>query len=189
VDIMAKAANKVSKKVRKALRSPEEKAADMARKIGVPEAQISRGFAQMDVVERGQSIGKTVRILYPNVVDRWLAEGGIGFDDPQRQAISWVRGLWEKAGHSGPVTSAWGEQRGSGAGDGQRQQDALTQLAQLKAKLPRPHWECFENLVRFDMAASRAGAELGDRHAAQQIAGAKACVGFVASLIAMWRGF
>lgn len=179
---------KASKRIKKAMKSPAEKAADMARKIGVPEAQIERGYATHEVVERGQNIGQTVRILYPRLVDRWFAEGGIGFDEPQREAVNWVTGLWEKAGPCGPVTSAWGEQRGHGAGDGQRQQDALTQLSQLKSMFPHTYWAVFENVVRHNMPAGRAGSDLAN-NAPQAIAAARTTVGFIASKIAEWRGF
>ena len=50
------------------------------------------------------------RILYPHVVDRWLAEGGPGFDEPQRRAVEHCRGLWALIG-SRRLTLTWRARR------------------------------------------------------------------------------
>jgi hypothetical protein len=71
---------------------------------------------------------------------------------------------------------------------GLEQAEALAQLGQYESRIPRTYWTVFENVVRHDMAAGAAGSHLA-KNSAQQQAHAKNCVGFVASLIAQWRGF
>jgi hypothetical protein len=177
----------------KKIRTPEQLAARTAREIGMPEAQIERGgLRQEDVVDLGsrRSIGKTVRILYPTLVDRWFAEGGVGFEEPQKRAVDHVRMLWNAIGGQGRLVANW---RTIGAGSsGPRQRfwehaEAVAQLAEYEREIPRAYWQVFENVVRFDMPAGRAGSHL-DRHAPGRIAAARAVVGFVASKIAEWRG-
>lgn len=179
---------KPSKKIKSAMKTPEQKAEKIARDIGVPEAQIARGYRPHAVTEGGQNIGQTIRILYPSTVDRWLAEGGPGFDEPQRRTYLWVQSLWAKAGHCGPVMSSWGEPRRGGFGDGQGQQDALTELASLKRRLPSVYWNVFEDICRHNKGAGEVGQTVttGRRSSHEN---ARACVGFILSTIALWKGF
>lgn len=148
------------------------------------------------IVDLGNELGggrqktyRVVRNLYPSVVDRWLAEGGPGFEEPQRRAVEHCRGLWHRVGGSGTLVANlnW---VGGGRGSRERgleQAEALAQLAQYESRIPRAYWLVFENVVRNDMAAGAAGSHLA-KNSAQQQAHAKNCVGFVASLIAQWRG-
>lgn len=132
---------------------------------------------------------RVLRNLYPNIVDRWLAEGGPGFEEPQRRAVEHVRSLWHRAGTEQRLCANYtGMSYGAGVGEGQTQQEALTELARYSRDLPRPYWETFENVVRWDEPAGVAGSRFA-QNTAQQQAHAKACVGFCASMIAMWRGF
>jgi hypothetical protein len=71
---------------------------------------------------------------------------------------------------------------------GLEQAEALAQIAQYESRVPRLYWSVFENVVRNDMAAGAAGSHLA-ANSAQAQAHAKSVVGFVASLVAMWRGF
>ena len=154
-------------------------------------------YGEATVVDLGNELGggrqktyRVVRNLYPTLVDRWLAEGGAGFEEPQRRAIDHCRALWHRIGGSGTLVAnlSWvGGSRG-GRERGLEQAEALAQLAQYESRIPRPYWMVFENVVRNDMAAGAAGSHLA-RNSAQAQAHAKNCVGFVASLIAMWRGF
>ncbi|PSJ39455.1 hypothetical protein C7I55_12645 [Sphingomonas deserti] len=61
-----------------------------------------------------QKMTKVLRNLYPNVADRWLAEGGAGFDDPQRHAIEHCRALWASIGGQGKLVSSWSQTGGGG---------------------------------------------------------------------------
>jgi hypothetical protein len=154
-------------------------------------------YRETKVVDLGNELGggrqktyRVIRNIHPTVVDRWLAEGGPGFEDPQRRAIDHCRGLWHRIGGSGTLVANLNWIGGGSAGRerGLAQAEALAQLAQYECRVPRDYWSVFENVVRNDMAAGAAGSHLA-RNNAQQQAHAKNCVGFVASLIAMWRGF
>jgi hypothetical protein len=177
----------------KKIRTPEQLAAKTAREIGMPEAQIERGgLRQEEVVDLAsrRSIGKTVRFLYPTLVDRWFAEGGTGFEEPQKRAVDHVRALWNAIGNQGRLVANLGAIGAGGGGPRQRfweHADAVAQLAEYECRIPRAYWTVFENVVRFDMPAGRAGSHL-DRHAPARIAAARAVVGLVASTIAERRG-
>jgi len=152
------------------------------------------------VVDLGNELGggrqktyRVIRNLHPTVVDRWLAEGGAGFEEAQRRAIDHCRSLWHRVGGSGTLVAnlGWigsGSSTRGGRERGLEQAEALAQLAQYESRIPRAYWLVFENVVRHDMAAGAAGSHLA-RNSAQAQAHAKNCVGFVASLIAQWRGF
>jgi hypothetical protein len=154
-------------------------------------------YGEATVVDLSNELGggrqktyRVVRNLYPSVVDRWLAEGGPGFEEAQRRAVDHCRSLWHRIGGSGTLVANLNWIGGGHAGRerGLEQAEALAQLAQYESRIPRTYWMVFENVVRNDMAAGAAGSHLA-RNSAQAQAHAKNCVGFVASLIAQWRGF
>jgi hypothetical protein len=154
-------------------------------------------YRQATIVDLGNELGggrqktyRVVRNMHSSVVDRWLSEGGPGFGEPQRRAIDHVRALWHRIGGSGTLVANLNWIGGGNAGRerGLEQAEALAQLAQYEGRIPRLYWTIFENVVRNDMAAGAAGSHLA-KNSAQAQAHAKNVVGFVASLIAMWRGF
>ncbi|MGE5721748.1 MAG: hypothetical protein ACM3YM_04735 [Sphingomonadales bacterium] len=154
-------------------------------------------YREATVVDLGNELGggrqktyRVIRNLHTSVADRWLAEGGPGFGEPQRRAIDHVRSLWHRIGGSGTLVANlnWVGGGHSGRERGLEQAEALAQLAQYESRIPRPYWTVFENVVRNDMAAGAAGSHLA-KNSVQAQAHAKNCVGFVASLIAQWRGF
>lgn len=154
-------------------------------------------YREATIVDLGNELGggrqktyRVVRNLHPTVVDRWLAEGGPGFDEPQRRAIDHCRALWHRIGGSGTLVwnLNWIGHGHSGRERGLEQAEALAQLAQYESRIPRLYWQVFENVVRNDMTTGAAGSHMA-KNCAQARAHAKNCVGFVASLIAMWRGF
>lgn len=154
-------------------------------------------YQETTIVDLGNELGggrqktyRVVRNLHTTVVDRWLAEGGVGFGEPQRRAIDHCRALWHRIGGSGTLVANlnWIGSGHSGRERGLEQAEAMAQLGQYEARIPRLYWSVFENVVRNDMAAGAAGSHMA-RNSAQAQAHAKNCVGFVASLIAMWRGY
>jgi hypothetical protein len=154
-------------------------------------------YCETTVVDLGNELGggrqktyRVVRNLHSSTVDRWLAEGGPGFEEPQRRAIDHCRALWRRVGASGALVANlnWVGGGHSSRERGLEQAEALAQIAQYESRIPKPYWTVFENVVRNDMGAGAAGSHLA-RNTAQQQAQAKNCVGFVASLIASWRGF
>lgn len=178
----------MSKRLRK-IKTPEQIAAKVAKDVGVPDIQVVRGITVTETLaENGTKLGKTVRFLYPMRVDRWLAEGGPGFEEPQRRAIDHCRTLWHRLGSCGNLVANYEGVGGGSDGSGWSQHEALAQLAEYKKDFPVYVWSVFENVCRFDMPAGTAGSHLA-KHLPQQIQAAKSCVGFVASKIAEWRSF
>jgi hypothetical protein len=137
-----------------------------------------------------QKTYRVIRNLYPDIVDRWLAEGGPGFEEPQRRAIDHCRMLWHRVGSIGKLVSNFNSTGGGGGGPerGLEQMEAISQLALYEKRIPSAYWSVFENVVRHGFTAGEAGTHLAT-HRPNQIAHAKNSVGFVASLIAMWEGY
>lgn len=136
-----------------------------------------------------KGMATVLRNLYPNIADRWLAESGPGFEEPQRRALEHCRSLWVRAGTEGRLTANYGATiMGSGRDDDWTQNEALAQLGVFKDRLPQHTWDCFENVVRWEEPAGVAGSRFAS-NTPQAIAHAKASVGFVLSMIAQWRGF
>lgn len=135
-----------------------------------------------------QSMLRVLRNLYPSVVDRWLAEGGPGFDEPQRRAIDHCRSLWNSLGTQRLVANYAGSIPGESGNGNEAEVFARLQLAEYENEIPHAYWSVFEAVVRFDMPAGTAGSHLA-RNQPQRIAAARTTVGFVASKIAEWRNF
>lgn len=164
---------------------------------GVPEHRVIgvgvRSFTVAnftDIAKHRSERRSVLRVSYPGTVDKWLQDGGPGFEEPQRRAIDHVRKLWACAGTAGrQVANYDGFGGGTGGREGGHEQaEALTQLSRYEDQIPRVYWSTFEMLCRDDFGAGAAGAIFAD-NSPQRIAHAKGCVGFVASLIAMWRGY
>ena len=105
-----------------------------------------------------------------STIQRWLnspADSVLG--DNERAAIRYCQGLWARLDYHSPTVVFVDNGR-----DGVAQHEALAELSLLKMKLPRRYWDTFENICRFEMNAV-------DRHT-------KRTVGFVAGMIALWRG-
>ena len=186
---------KKSRKVKTAAQlqaQAEQKMRDTLTGAGVPEHRVAgdkvHDFAVADFTDlkaHRKERRQVLRIVYPHIVDRWLGEGGPGFEEPQRRAVEHCRSLWAVLEPRGKAD--WNRIPG-GQGDAGRHHHALDQLARYKSDIPAPYWRVFENVVRFDMKAGEAGSEMATSTSQQQ-AHAKSVVGFVASLIALWRGF
>lgn len=147
-----------------------------------------------DIAQHRTERRSVFRVCYPNTVDKWLEEGGPGFEEPQRRAIDHCRELWACAGSAGRLVANYG---GMGGGDGGRerggragwsQTEALAQLSQYKLDIPNVYWNVFERMARDDFGAGEAG-QMFAMNTAQRSAHAKNIVGFCASLIAQWRRF
>lgn len=90
-------------------------------------------------------------------------------DDSERAAIRYCQSLWTRLDYSCPglVYVDFGR-------DGMTDLEVIGELAAIKCKVPLKYWTVFENICRFELPAT-------DRHA-------KTTVGFVAGMIALWRG-
>ncbi len=139
--------------------------------------------------ELGGKRQSMVRLLVnrkTSTVDKWLFEGGPGFEEPQARAVDHCRSLWRMLGGSRVIANYEGVS--SGQGDREGYLAALAQVGAYQSEFPRYVWDIFENVVRHDMPAGAAGSAMAN-NTPQAIAHAKACVGFVASKIAEWRGY
>jgi len=118
-------------------------------------------------------------------VDRWIAnDKNELFGESEQRAIRYTQNLWVRAegnlkaiDHSADVVDA---------PLGWSQQEALVELGKLTERIPRPYWECFENVCRFDQEAGVAGSRIAS-NSRSSIDAAKTTVAYTASLIAMWR--
>lgn len=120
-------------------------------------------------------------------VERWIAQDRAGlFDEPQQCAIRWSQNLWLRA--EGGLRAIDPTADRIDAPLGWSQQEALTQLAELKDRIPRKYWEVFENVCRFDEEAGTAGSKIAS-NSRSAVDAAKTTVAFTASLIAMWHRF
>lgn len=174
------------------IKTPQEVQADadQRKRLGLIAAGVPAQQVEGSKVHDFETNVRSIRVIYPTVIDRWFAEGKLSGDpayqDPQRAALEHCRGLWAKLGTQRLCANYTGTVGGSGDAEGYV--FALAQLAEYQSDIPNAYWMAFENVARFDMPAGRAGSHLA-RTSAQQQAHAKAAVGFVLSLIALWRGY
>lgn len=152
-------------------------------------------YRDVEIVDDAGFIGKrrrgdrVLRNVGATIVDRWLEEGGSGFEEPQRRAIDHCRALWRRSVPMGSTVANLDRVRGGDKGPSIASiQEALSELAGYARKVPNGYWSIFENCVRHGEPAGTAGSSLAD-NAPQRIAAARTVVGFVASLIAMWERF
>lgn len=185
---MAKAASRRVRRVKTEAQLVAEKAAA----IGLPREQLNQGvyrIRDIKIVDNDRTVTlRTLNNMAGNKVEEWLYIGGPGFDAPQRAAYDHCRALWEKVGKSRLTANYEQDPPHNSNGAGWSQHEAMTQLAGYQAKIPRPYWDIFENVARFDSPVGTAGSDLAT-NTPQQIASAKTCVGFVLSLIAEWQHF
>lgn len=185
---MAKAA---SRRVRR-IKTEAQLVAEKADAIGLPREQLNQGvyrIRDIKIVDNDRTVTlRTLKNMAGNKVEEWLFIGGPGFDEPQRAAYEHCRALWEKVGRSRLTANYDQEPRHNSNGAGWTQQEAITQLAGYQANLPAHVWSVFENVARHDSPVGVAGSELAT-NTPQQVASAKACVGFALSMIAMWNSF
>lgn len=182
----------VSTKIRRGVRSEQEQVADLARACGVPDAQVpNMGLAK--IVDLSGELGerqKTYTVLVNrggSAVDRWITGDKAGlFGEPQQRAIRHTQRLWIRAEGQlralDPARDIVDEYV-----DGLSQQEALDELQRYKERMPRPYWDVYENVCRFDEEAGIAGARIAS-NSRSAVDAAKTTVAFTASLIAMWRG-
>lgn len=121
-----------------------------------------------------------------HVIDKWIDEGGLGFEGGAVTAIRNCQFFWERM-KGNKLTASYGE-RISGGLEGMDPSDALDMMARFKRPIPAPYWNIFENVVRNRQPAGVAGSDLA-KNTTQSIASARAVVGFVASKIAEDQGY
>lgn len=192
---MGRAKAKKTAKIRVPQKSLEqierEAVAKLAHEIGVPEQQVPnlvRGKVVDLIGELGpkMSIHNVLINRGGTALERWMANDRAGlFEEPQQRAIRYTQGLWVRAEGRlravDPARDVVDQQI-----DGLSQQEALDELQRLKDRTPRPYWDVYENVCRFDEEAGAAGSRLAS-NSRSAVDAAKTTVAFTASLIAMWR--
>lgn len=148
-----------------------KKDADEAAKqeLVTPEAkangQYEEGWTELD--------GMRARVMINrggSTIARWMnmpPDDVLG--DGERAAIRYCQMLWARLDYKSPPLVVVDCGR-----DGHSEHEALAELSALKIRLPVRYWNLFENICRFEMNAST-------RHD-------RVSVGFVAGMIALWRG-
>lgn len=174
------------------MKTEEQMVQDLAQSIGVPERQWA-GLGMGKVVDlSGELGGKRMSIVNVLVnrggtaVERWIANDKAGlFEEGEQRAIRYTQGLWLRADGQLKAVDTTRDVVDDYI-DGMSQQEALDELGKLKGRVPRPYWDCYERVCRFDEEAGTAGSRLAS-NSRSAIDAARTTVAFTASLIAQWR--
>lgn len=186
---MARATSRRSKP--RPMKTEEQRVAELAESVGVPIEQ--RGnLARKTMVDLSGELG-TKNAQYTvlinrggTAVERWVANDKSGlFEEGQQRAIRYTQSLWQRADGQLKAVDTTRDVVDDYI-DGMSQQEALDELGKLKARVPRPYWDCYENVCRFDEEAGKAGSRLAS-NSRSAVDAAKTTVAFTASLIAQWR--
>jgi len=180
------------------MKSPEQQGAELAIKIGVPFEQVQRGgMVRGTMVDLSGELGGRRMSMIPvllnrggTAIERWLSNDEKRkpqerlFGESERRAIRYCQNLWTRAeGHLAAIDHS------ADRVDqplGWAQQEAICELSRLAERVPRPFWQCYENVVRFDEEAGAAGSRLAN-NSRSAVDAARTTVAFTASLIGMWR--
>lgn len=175
----------------RAMKTEAQHVQELADRVGVPQEQrahLSR-HQMVDLAGEIGAKGENIVVLINRggtAVERWVANDRADlFGEGQQRAIRYTQSLWARADgmlravdHSRDVVDCMIE--------GMSQQEALDELRVLKGQVPRPYWDCYERVCRFDEEAGTAGSRLAT-NSRSAIDAAKTTVAFTASLIAQWR--
>lgn len=150
----------------------------------------AHGRFERDFVTHAET--NTKAMAYRNrestILEKWIREGGNGFEEGACRVIAGCLELWRKMGCQ-RVTARYGERMPSGAhDDGLGAHAASEDIDRMRGFVPSEYWRVFENVVRFNQAAGQAGADWAS-YSPQQIHSAKLITGMVASVIAMRLGY
>lgn len=122
-----------------------------------------------------------------SIVDKWIRDGGIGFEEGACRVIADCRYFWAKIGEP-RVTSNYGEKTSPSTGSNITSAEARDEIRHMSKGIPPAYWAVFENVVRFEEPAGVVGSRFY-KTSGQAIASAKVITGFVASLIATRLGY
>lgn len=157
------------------------------------EAQLANGDFERDFVTHVDTNTKAMafRNRRTSIVERWVKEGGPGFEPPAQRVIADCVRLWLCIG-SPRLVANYGERIPSSThGEGWSQQEALDTLHHYKSLLNpymRHYWTVFENVIRHNEPAGVAGSQFATNDA-QRIQSAKVITGMVATHIAGELGY
>jgi hypothetical protein len=121
------------------------------------------GYTEVGGVRRAVKVNRG-----GSTIARWLNDDN-AFEDGERAAIRYCQKMWARLDYHSPALVV--VDNGS---DGLAEQEALTELAFFKFKLPSRYWNVYENICRFELPSTRRDD--------------KTVVTFVAALISQWKG-
>lgn len=155
---------------------------------GPTEAQMQNGSYDREVTIHAESGARaTVHRNNSNALERWIKEGGIGFEKGAVDVIRACQFYWSRL--KGPkLCASYGERLPRGVSDGVGEMEALDELRHLSRNIPVPYWRTFEMVCRFNEPAGYAGSSFAS-NSPQQIQSTKVIVGMVASFIAAENGY
>lgn len=149
-------------------------AADRDRLASAKQEPVSKEAARHGVFEEGwtEIDGKRARVLINrggSTIQRWMNTPPCDvLGDSERAAIRYCQGLWARLDYKSPAVVFVDNGR-----DGMAEHEALAELSSLKTRFPSKLWDFYENVCRFEFPAQRKD---------------KVRVGFVAGMVALWRG-
>jgi hypothetical protein len=170
----------------------------IAKAVGIPDEQVKRGGLEEGVVVDldGSLGGKRMSMVTVIVnrggtaLERWMSQDRRKptaerlFGAHEERAIRYCQNLWARA--DGGLSAVDPTADRVDAPLGWAQQEAMTELKRLAERVPRAFWDCYENVVRWDEEAGKAGSRLAN-NSRSAVDAAKLTVAYTASLIAMWR--
>lgn len=152
--------------------------------------QLAAGDYERDFVTHAETNTKamTYRNRESTILERWIREGGPGFEHGAARAIADCQTFWARMGEQ-RVIAHYGERiAATTSGNGYTQQEASDEIAFRRKMVPAKYFDVFENVVRHNEPAGVAGSRFANA-TPQQIHSAKVIVGFVASIMAMRLGY
>lgn len=160
----------------------EQSARDRTRPIISPFAEQHGKYVDV-FVHHDETGSKTQTKRVSNTLEKWIDEGGIGFESGAVAFIRKCQAHWETIGNP-KVTANYGERIHGDQGNGMAAHEARSELNYYQKELNAPpYWRIFENVVRHNQPAGIAGSDLAT-NPASRIASAKVVVGTVASVMA-----
>lgn len=154
--------------------------------------QIINGDFERDFITHAETNTKAMTYRNSTILEKWIKEGGPGFDTGSQRVIADCLLFWSIAKPS-KVTAQYGERTPAGTNDNARftREDAIDELHYRKKLLGAGMdwaWDVFENVVRHNEPAGVAGSRFASNRP-QQIQSAKVITGMVASFIASKLGY
>ena len=174
-------------------RNRSGKAFKFEAELPTPE-QLKNGDFERDFITHAETNTKAMayRKRDSSILEKWIREGGPGFDQGAQRVIADCLLFWSIAKPS-KVTAQYGERMPQGTNDNTRftREDAIEEIHYRKKLLGSGMtwaWDIFENVVRHNEPAGVAGSSMANNRP-QQIQSAKVVTGMVASFLASKLGY
>lgn len=148
--------------------------------------QLAKGNVERETIIHIESYQRASIHRVSGIVERWFAEGHVGFEEPARAAIDWCMERWEARGVIGRQVANYEPVTAYGS-NVVRDIELVDELDRVARGFPKAYWDVFENVCRWGEPAGVAGSKLA-RNTPQAQAAARAIVGMTANMVAMKIG-